>query len=35
MYVLMGQRRTWAAVVAGRHLIPVMIIDSPEEASAS
>ena len=28
----MGQRRTRAAVEAGRESIPVMIIDSPEEA---
>ncbi len=32
MHVLMGQRRTRAAVEAGRASIPVMIIDSPEEA---
>jgi ParB family chromosome partitioning protein len=32
VHVLMGQRRTRAAVEAGRPLIPVMIIDSPEEA---
>jgi len=32
VHVLMGQRRTRAAVEAGRPLIPVMIIESPEEA---
>jgi ParB family chromosome partitioning protein len=32
VHVLMGQRRTRAAVQAERPLIPVMIIDSPEEA---
>ena len=32
VHVLMGQRRTRAAVEAGRASIPVMIIDSPEEA---
>lgn len=32
MHVLMGQRRTRAAVEAERPLIPVMIIESPEEA---
>lgn len=32
VHVLMGQRRTRAAVEAERPLIPVMIIDSPEEA---
>lgn len=32
VHVLMGQRRTRAAVEAGRDAIPVMIIDSPEEA---
>ncbi|MEV7474301.1 ParB/RepB/Spo0J family partition protein [Pseudarthrobacter oxydans] len=32
VHVLMGQRRTRAAVEAGREAIPVMIIDSPEEA---
>ncbi|MEO5314331.1 ParB/RepB/Spo0J family partition protein [Pseudarthrobacter sp. CC12] len=32
VHVLMGQRRTRAAVEAGRAAIPVMIIDSPEEA---
>lgn len=32
VHVLMGQRRTRAAVEAGRESIPVMIIDSPEEA---
>jgi ParB family chromosome partitioning protein len=32
VHVLMGQRRTRAAVEAGRTSIPVMIIDSPEEA---
>ena len=32
VHVLMGQRRTRAAVEAQRPLIPVMIIDSPEEA---
>lgn len=32
VHVLMGQRRTRAAVEAARPLIPVMIIDSPEEA---
>jgi len=32
VHVLMGQRRTRAAVEAGRTLVPVMIIDSPEEA---
>jgi ParB family chromosome partitioning protein len=32
VHVLMGQRRTCAAVEAGREAIPVMIIESPEEA---
>jgi ParB family chromosome partitioning protein len=32
VHVLMGQRRTRAAVEAGRDAIPVMIIESPEEA---
>ncbi|MEW1857485.1 ParB/RepB/Spo0J family partition protein [Pseudarthrobacter oxydans] len=32
VHVLMGQRRTRAAVEAGRGSIPVMIIESPEEA---
>ena len=32
VHVLMGQRRTRAAVEAGRASIPVMIIESPEEA---
>ncbi|MCU1567505.1 MAG: ParB-like partition protein, partial [Pseudarthrobacter sp.] len=32
VHVLMGQRRTRAAVEAGRDSIPVMIIESPEEA---
>ncbi|SDQ03496.1 MULTISPECIES: ParB/RepB/Spo0J family partition protein [Micrococcaceae] len=32
VHVLMGQRRTRAAVEAGLTSIPVMIIDSPEEA---
>jgi ParB family chromosome partitioning protein len=32
VHVLMGQRRTRAAVEAGRTSIPVMIIKSPEEA---
>lgn len=32
VHVLMGQRRTRAAVEAGRDSIPVMIIGSPEEA---
>jgi len=32
VHVLMGQRRTRAAVEATRDLIPVMVIDSPEEA---
>ena len=32
VHVLMGQRRTRAAVEAGRPLIPVMIIESPQEA---
>ena len=32
VHVLMGQRRTRAAVEAARTLIPVMIIESPEEA---
>ena len=32
VHVLMGQRRTLAAVEAGRGSIPVMIIESPEEA---
>uniref|UniRef100_UPI001124E5C5 ParB/RepB/Spo0J family partition protein n=1 Tax=Arthrobacter globiformis TaxID=1665 RepID=UPI001124E5C5 len=32
VHVLMGQRRTRAAVEAGRPLIPVMINDSPQEA---
>jgi len=32
VHVLMGQRRTRAAVEAGRPVIPVMIIESPEEA---
>jgi ParB family chromosome partitioning protein len=32
VHVLMGQRRTRAAVEAGRTSIPVMIIESPEEA---
>ena len=32
VHVLMGQRRTRAAIEAGRGAIPVMIIDSPEEA---
>ncbi|MEW1812516.1 ParB/RepB/Spo0J family partition protein [Pseudarthrobacter phenanthrenivorans] len=32
VHVLMGQRRTRAAVEAERPLIPVMIIESPEEA---
>ncbi|MFC8411771.1 ParB/RepB/Spo0J family partition protein [Arthrobacter sp. NPDC057259] len=32
VHVLMGQRRTRAAVEAARPLIPVMIIESPEEA---
>lgn len=32
VHVLMGQRRTRAAVEAQRPLIPVMIIESPEEA---
>ncbi|MCD4850803.1 ParB/RepB/Spo0J family partition protein [Paenarthrobacter nitroguajacolicus] len=32
VHVLMGQRRTLAAVKAGRDSIPVMIIESPEEA---
>ncbi|UKA68988.1 ParB/RepB/Spo0J family partition protein (plasmid) [Arthrobacter sp. FW306-05-C] len=32
VHVLMGQRRTRAAVEAGRPQIPVMIIESPEEA---
>ena len=32
VHVLMGQRRTRAAVEAARPLIPVMVIDSPEEA---
>jgi ParB family chromosome partitioning protein len=32
VHVLMGQRRTRAAVEADRALIPVMIIESPEEA---
>jgi ParB family chromosome partitioning protein len=32
VHILMGQRRTRAAVEAGRESIPVMIIDSPEEA---
>ncbi|MDP9890010.1 ParB family chromosome partitioning protein [Arthrobacter oryzae] len=32
VHVLMGQRRTRAAVEAVRPLIPVMVIDSPEEA---
>lgn len=32
VHVLMGQRRTRAAVEAGRPLIPVMIIESAEEA---
>ncbi|MFJ6378000.1 ParB/RepB/Spo0J family partition protein [Pseudarthrobacter oxydans] len=32
VHVLMGQRRTRAAVEANRPEIPVMIIDSPEEA---
>ncbi|UKA77631.1 ParB/RepB/Spo0J family partition protein [Arthrobacter sp. FW306-07-I] len=32
VHVLMGQRRTRAAVEAGRPVIPVMIIQSPEEA---
>ncbi|NSX35349.1 ParB/RepB/Spo0J family partition protein [Pseudarthrobacter oxydans] len=32
VHVLMGQRRTRAAVEADRPLIPVMIIESPEEA---
>lgn len=32
VHVLMGQRRTRAAVEAARDLIPVMVIDSPEEA---
>jgi ParB family chromosome partitioning protein len=32
VHVLMGQRRTRAAVEAGREAIPVMIIASPEEA---
>ena len=32
VHVLMGQRRTCAAVEAKRSEIPVMIIDSPEEA---
>ncbi|MEC5180844.1 ParB/RepB/Spo0J family partition protein [Arthrobacter sp. CG_A4] len=32
VHVLMGQRRTRAAVEAGRPLIPVMVMDSPEEA---
>ncbi|MCD5341761.1 ParB/RepB/Spo0J family partition protein [Arthrobacter sp. AK04] len=32
VHVLMGQRRTRAAVEAQRSLIPVMIIESPEEA---
>ncbi|MDJ0321983.1 ParB/RepB/Spo0J family partition protein [Pseudarthrobacter sp. PS3-L1] len=33
VHVLMGQRRTRAAVEAGRNLIPVMVMDSPEEAT--
>lgn len=32
VHVLMGQRRTRAAVEAARPVIPVMIIESPEEA---
>ncbi|KQQ92484.1 chromosome partitioning protein ParB [Arthrobacter sp. Leaf141] len=32
VHVLMGQRRTRAAVEAARPLIPVMVIESPEEA---
>jgi len=32
VHVLMGQRRTRAAVEAERPLIPVLLIDSPEEA---
>lgn len=32
VHVLMGQRRTCAAVEAARPLIPVMVMDSPEEA---
>ena len=32
VHVLMGQRRTLGAVEAGRDLIPVMIVSSPEEA---
>ncbi|WP_432246103.1 ParB/RepB/Spo0J family partition protein (plasmid) [Arthrobacter sp. G.S.26] len=32
VHVLMGQRRTRAAVEAARGLIPVMVIESPEEA---
>ncbi len=32
VHVLMGQRRTLGAVEAKRPLIPVMVIDSPEEA---
>lgn len=32
VHVLMGQRRTRAAVEAARPLIPVMLIESPEEA---
>jgi ParB family chromosome partitioning protein len=32
VHVLMGQRRTRAAVEAARPLIPVMVMDSPEEA---
>ncbi|MBT2547212.1 ParB/RepB/Spo0J family partition protein [Arthrobacter sp. ISL-65] len=32
VHVLMGQRRTCAAIEAERPLIPVMIIESPEEA---
>jgi ParB family chromosome partitioning protein len=32
VHVLMGQRRTRAAIEAGRNSVPVMIIESPEEA---
>ncbi|QHK22508.1 ParB/RepB/Spo0J family partition protein (plasmid) [Pseudarthrobacter psychrotolerans] len=32
VHVLMGQRRTLAAVEANRPLVPVMVTDSPEEA---
>lgn len=32
VHVLMGQRRTLGAIEAGRATIPVMVIDSPDEA---